>query len=69
MNTDPDFSGSDPDFWPIRIRTKALYTYLLEFFLDTGYIAMLIGTVIICRVVFSMSRTTLGLIFHIYPSQ
>ena len=20
--TDPDFSGSDPDFWPIRIRTQ-----------------------------------------------
>ena len=20
--TDPDFSGSDPDFWPIRIREK-----------------------------------------------
>ena len=21
MDTDPDCSGSDPDFWPIRIRT------------------------------------------------
>ena len=22
MDPDPDFSGSDPDFWPIRIRTQ-----------------------------------------------
>ena len=22
MDADPDFSRSDPDFWPIRIRTQ-----------------------------------------------
>ena len=30
MDPDPDFFGSDPDFWPIRIRTQKSLIRLRE---------------------------------------